>query len=175
MTVDLQDLLSLYVFSTGRRLFALKQAHKVAKKMKLTDIDAHITAAIKHDKKTRALELTWAGQAAGSPEKSEAPRIDALVDRTLTALRDAAQAQAEGADAGDAIVKVVDAFLLELFPGGVQAITQMTYVDELSATEAVLEKLKGKLAPQVTELGLGRLVARLQKLVASYQAALEGP
>lgn len=175
MLVALQDLLNLYVFSTGRRLFALKQVRPIAKDRGLSALEGHIAKAIKHDKKTRALELLWARQAAPAPEQKEAPRVDALVDRALSALRDAAQAHADGAEPGDKVVKQVNDFLAELFPAGLQAVTQLSYVDELSALEEIVAKLKGKLAPAVAELSLKRFADRLERLLPRYEAALKRP
>lgn len=175
MIVALQDLLNLYVFSTGRRLFALKQVHKLAKERDLGAIEAQVAKAIKHDKKTRSLELRWAKQGAPSPEQGEAPRVDALVDRALTALRDAAQAHADGAEPGDKVIKMVNDFLAELMPAGLHEVTHLSYVDELSAVEQMVEKLKGKLAPRVAELSLKPFVDRLEKLLPRYEAALKRP
>lgn len=84
-------------------------------------------------------------------------------------------AQATGADPGDTIGTTVETFLREIFPVGVQDVTKLTFVDELSAVDAIVAKLKGKLAPQVVELGLGRLTERLAKLAVEYRAAMEAP
>lgn len=175
MSVALQDILNLYVFSTGRRLFALKQVHQAAKERKLSALISQVAEAIKHDRATRALELRWSKQVSIAPGVGEAPRLDAMLDRTVSGLRDAAQAHAEGAEEGEAIVKVVNDFIADLFPAGVQAVTQLPYVDELSAVEEIIEKLKGPHAKTVKELGLGRFVARLEGMLPKYRAALEGP
>ena len=175
MSVALQDILNLYVFSTGRRLFSLKQVHQAAKERKLSALASQVAEAIKHDRATRTLERRWSKQSSVSPGAGEAPRIDALIDRTVSGLRDAAQAHAEGAEPGEAIIKVVNDFVEDLFPAGVPAVTQLAYVDELSAVEEVLEKLKGPHAKTVKELGLERFVARLEALLPKDRAALEGP
>ena len=176
MDVALASLLNLYAFSTGRRIFALQQIQKIARETSFEELDAHITPALKHDAKTREIERQWARIPVTAPRgQGEMQRIDALTDRTLTAIRDAAMAQAIGADPDDAIGPTVDAFLREIFPSGVQEVTKMGYVDELSVVDAIVSKLKGQLAPQVVELGLGRLAARLAKLAITYRAALEAP
>src|SRR5829696_3051391 len=128
MTADLGTLFNLYVFSTGRRLFALQQVQKLAKERKLADLEAHVAAAIKHDRQTLALEQQWETSGAATP-KGEAARIDNLVDRTLSAIRDAAQAQAEGAEPGDEIAEMAEMLLKTLFPAGVAAITNLSFVE----------------------------------------------
>lgn len=175
MAVDLASLFNLYQLSTGRRIFAMQQVHKIAKKRKLSDLEAHVVAAIKHDRQTRKLDAQWQTQGSRPKSQGDASRVDPLVDRTLTALRDGAAAQAEGAAPDDEIIAKVDAFLTELFPLGVAAVTQLSYVDELSAVDEIVAKLKGDLAPLVKELGLTRQATRLTKLAIDYRAALEAP
>lgn len=174
MTADLGTLLNLYVFSTGRRLFALQQVQKLASGRKLADLEAHVAAAIKHDKQTLTLEQQWETSGAAAP-KGEAARIDALVDRTLSALRDAAQAQAEGAEPGDEIAEMAESFLRTLFPAGVAAITSLSFIEELAVIDSIIVKLKGPLAPAVKELGLTRLAKRLTSLADEYRGALSTP
>jgi hypothetical protein len=176
MDAALGSLLNFYSFSTGRRIFALQQVQKIASDTGFKELDAHITPALKHDAKTREIELQWSRIPVAAPRgQAETQRVDALTDRTLTAIRDTAMAQATSADPDDPIGTTVDTFLQEIFPLGVQDVTKMLYVDELSAVDAIVVKLKGKLAPQVVELGLSRLADRLAKLAVEYRAAMEAP
>jgi hypothetical protein len=174
MTADLGTLLNLYVFSTGRRLFALQQVQKLAKDRGLAKLEAHIAAALKHDRQTLAIEQQWETSGASAP-KGEAARIDNLVDRTLSALRDAAQAQAEGAEPGDEIAEMAESLLTTLFPAGVAAITNLSFIEELAVIDSMIFKLKGPLAPAVKELGLTRLAKRLTTLADEYRGALSAP
>jgi hypothetical protein len=174
MTADLGTLLNLYVFSTGRRLFALQQTQTIVKDRGLNEIEAHIAAAIEHDQKTVALEQQWETSGANAP-KSEAVRIDGLVDRTLSAIRDAAQAQAEGAEPGDEIAEMAESLIKTLFPAGVAAITSLSFIEELAVIDAIIFKLKGPLAPAVKELGLTRLAKRLTSLADAYRGAISEP
>jgi hypothetical protein len=174
--VTLASLFSFYSFSTGRRLFALLQVQKAAKSLKLGDVTKHVASAIKHDQKTHALEATWASQSAEPAAEGPGTRgLDAQVDRALTAIRDGAQAQIDGADPkkDKALVTRAEAMLTSLFPKGLAAVTGLPYVEELAAVDAIVRKLRGQHAPLVTELGLGRLVKRLAKLAGEYRAALE--
>jgi len=184
MDASLSSLFNLYAFSTGRRLFALRQVQKLAKDMAFPELETHAAMAIKHDKKTRELDHQWSAipGAALKPtttktakKPTDAQRVDALVDRTLTSIRNAAVAQAEGADPDDDIAGNVEAFLNEIFPAGVQAVTTLPFVDELSVVDNIVTMLKGKLAATVTDLGLNRLANRLSKLAVEYRAAQETP
>lgn len=134
-----------------------------------------MAAAIKHDRKTLGLEQEWGADETRPSADADATRIDNLVDRTLSAIRDAAQAQADGADPEDEIVPMVNSFLKAIFPAGVAAITTLPFVEELAVVESIVTKLKGPLKKTVDELGLTRQVKRLAKLAEQYRAALTAP
>jgi hypothetical protein len=178
MDVALASLLNFYVFSTGRRIFALQQAHKVAKEMQLTDLEQHIASAIKADRKTHELEQKWAASqkapTSGSADAGRTKRVDAQVDRALTALRDGAAAQIDGAEPSEkALVASIEAMLTDLFPKGVYSITTLPYVDELNAVDAIVKKLSDQYADLVTDIGLERHKKRLAKLAVEYREAQE--
>ena len=175
MDGSLDSLLSLYVFTTGRRIFALQQVRALAKEQGFAELVKHCDAAIAHDVETREIERRWSGEPAKGDTNPAAQKIDILVDRTLGAIRDQAVAQTQGAPADDPIHAEVAAFLKKIFPVGVNAVTSSSYVDELSAVDDILKQLKGDLAQGVKELGLGRLTKRLADLAEQYRDALEAP
>ena len=173
MDGSLQSMLKLYVFSTGRRLFALAQVMKAANQRSFPELETHCAAAIKHDRNTRALEMQWAAPA---QRPAAVQPIDVRVDRTLVAIRDVAQAHADAEEDDDDVREGVRAMVTTIFPQGVQAVIQLPYVEQLSAMDAILESLKGKkLASLVADLGLTRNVKLLAKQVAEYRVALESP
>src|SRR5690349_7737345 len=124
MDTSLAAVFDLYLFPTGRRLFALVRVHASAKGAGFPELVKHCHAAVTHDRACLALERRWAGFAAASRGKSASPppagapdatKIDPLVDRTVTAIRDHAENQRAGAAPGDPIHATVAAFLKELF------------------------------------------------------------
>ncbi|AUX46696.1 hypothetical protein SOCE26_082050 [Sorangium cellulosum] len=175
MDATLESLFNLYVFTTGRRLFALQKVRALAKEQRFTELVKHCDAAVEHDLATRALERRWAGEPVASGTNPAAQRIDVLVDRTLGAIRDHVVAQTQGAAPDDPIHKEVASFLKPIFPVSVQAITSLPYIDELAAVDDIVALLKGELAPAAKEFGLGRLVTRLADLAVQYREALEAP
>jgi hypothetical protein len=174
MDATLESLFDLYVFTTGRRLFALRQVRAVAHQLGFAELVKHCDAAISHDTATLDLERRWSGEPAGDTNP-QAQKIDVLVDRTLGAIRDHAVAQTQGAPADDSIHAEAAAFLKAIFPVSVYAVTSLSYVDELAAVDHILKLCKGDLAPAVKELGLGRLIKRLADLASEYRDALEEP
>jgi hypothetical protein len=172
---SLDSLLNLYVFTTGRRIFALQQVRALAKEQGFNELVKHCDVALAHDMATRELERRRSGEPAKGDANPAAQKIDILVDRTLGAIRDQAVAQTQGAAPDDPIHAEVAAFLKKIFPVNVNAVTSLPYVDELSAVDDILKQLKGDLASSVKELGLGRVVKRLADLAEQYRDALEAP
>ncbi len=185
MDSSLSAVIDIYMFPTGRRLFAHGLVVQQAKALKDADLVKHCNAAIAADRECLALERRWAGIAAAARRKApalpssstkDAAKIDPLVDKTLTAIRDHAESQRAGTSPDDPINHVVATFLVRVFPAGVQEVTSLPFVEELSAVEHILEKLGGaELSPIVTELGLERLVTRLGGHTERYRAALRAP
>jgi hypothetical protein len=184
MNTSLSALISLYVFPTGRRLFALGQVAARAKSRDFPELAKHCSAAITHDRECLSLERRWEGlvaeskgKAAPAPPAAGAPPnaadVDPLVDRTLTAIRDHAVSQTAGASPEDPIHTTVAAFLKEIYPAGVVEVTKLAYVEELAAVDVIVGLLQGKdLSAVVKDLGLGRLVKRLADLAVVYRASL---
>lgn len=183
MNTSLSAFLDIYVFPTGRRIFALRQVAERAASLGFGELATHCQAALEHDLKCYALERKWASLATEAKSKTapaegglDAATLDPLVDRTLTALRDAALSQTAGAPAGDPIHTKVASFLKAIVPtGNVNDITGLSMVEEDVAVGAILALLQGSLAADVTDLGLGRLVTRLGDLHTKYHAALTAP
>jgi hypothetical protein len=184
MNVSLSALLDVYLFPTGRRLFAFGQVATRAKGHDFPELAKHCAAAITHDRACLSLERRWEGlvaeskgKAAPAPAAAGAPPnaadVDPLVDRTLTAIRDHAVSQTAGAAPDDPIHATVAAFLKQIYPAGVAEVTKLVYVEELAAVDIIVGLLQSKeLSPVVKDLGLGRLVKRLTDLAVVYRASL---
>jgi hypothetical protein len=186
MLTALSLVINLYVFPTGRRLYALRQVTKRAKEAGHADLVKHCNAAIAADRDCLVLERRWAGavaldkgKAQRAPDPNATPaahKVDAMVDRTLTAIRDHADNQRAGVEQDDPIYSTVASFLAEVFPSGVSAVTGLPFVEEVEVVDSIVTMLfSEKLAPVVEELGLGRLAKRLADLAKKYRAAIEAP
>ena len=175
MDATLSALLNFYIFTTGRRLFAMKQVRQAADSAGLADLVAHCDAAIDHDGGARDLDARWLGQNVDAQFSPEARQIDILVDTTLGALRDGVDAAARTSAPGDALgtaaVKLNDL----LFPkGSVASITTLPMVEELAQVQRILKAVTSpEWSATVQDLGLSRHVARLAALEPQYRAALE--
>lgn len=170
MVVHINELFKLNMFSSGRRMLALRKVRSEARELGFHSLVKHINESLAYEEEVRALERRWRNRDTGDALARE---IDTLVDPTLTALRDTALSQAAGARPDDPIVDTVDRFVAAVFPGGVKAITALAFADELAAVEDIVRALEGDLRPMVEELGLTRLARRLAELAVEYRAALE--
>jgi hypothetical protein len=158
------------MFSSGRRMLALRKVESQARELGFRALVEHIKEALRYEVEVRDLERRWKHR---DTRSSLAREIDILVDQTVTALRDSATSQSAGARPDDPIVGKVEAFVTALFPGGVKPITTLPFADELATVEDMVRALRGKLRATVEELGLTRLAQRLAELAVEYRAALE--
>jgi hypothetical protein len=171
--MDLEECIPVGILSTGRRLFVLEQMRETAEDMGgHEDVVERIDEATTHDQQTRDMEGLWGGVRNGNFDGVGVGAVDRTLDRRISAVRDGAEVQRQGAAPDDPIHDTVDTFLKTAMPEGVFAITSLPHVEQLSETEKLLAKLRGPLAAQVTELGLGRQVARIEEIVPQYRAAL---
>jgi hypothetical protein len=173
--MDLEVWIDVGALSTGRRLFVLAQMRAATPGIVGNDdVVARIDEATAHDEQTRDLEVLWGGVRAGNMDYKVVKSIDRRLDKAITAVRDGAEVQTQGAAPDDPIHEIVDTFLKTAMPEGVFAITSLPYVDQLSATEKLLATLQVPLAGTVTELGLGRQVGRIAEILPEYRAGLHG-
>jgi hypothetical protein len=176
MDGTLASLLSFYIFSSGRRLFAMQQVKSAASAVGFNALASHADVCIAHDRSTRDLEAKWAGQKAGTSYAPEARQLDIYVDAALTALRDGLDSQIKASAPGDPLGEAAQRLSQELFPKGAGAITSLPYVEELAELQRILGRAQHPdLTAVIGDLGLGRQVARLASLEKQYAAALVGP
>lgn len=172
--MDLNQFIYVGELSTGRRLFVTRRMRPLIAARGHDDVVVHIDEGIAHDLQTRQLDVVWSGVRSKTQPASNIGVIDVRVDHGITALRDAAEAQARGAAAGDPIHAQVQGFLGEALPAGVYAVTSLPYVEQLNALEVLVDKLQGPLLTQVMELGIARQSLRLAELLPFYRDAIDG-
>src|SRR5262245_29797803 len=101
MPAMLASLLTLYTFSTGRRLFAMHEVSKRAVGEGLTALANHCDVAIEHDRTTRMLEARWSGRKTGVQYSPLAKEIDISIDTALSALHDGLELEAKNSAPDD--------------------------------------------------------------------------
>lgn len=171
-TLSLASYVNLYIFTVGRRLFALR---KVLATPSLREaLVTHIETAITHDKETRAMLHRWAQQKAGPVRKSEARSIDHKIDATLGAIQDVLEGPHKSLPPEHPERQAAETLLAELFPRGVGVHITQSHVDQLSANDLVLGVLKKhEHAAAIEARGLSAYVTRLGELNDSFRKELE--
>lgn len=173
MSAYLSDLISLYAFSTGRRLFAQGQTKTHAAKAALTSLENHCSAAIAHDQNTLVMEAKWAGTKPSRMYGPGAKKADVLIDVALGALDSALEAETRDASDGDPLGQSALELRFALFPMGLAAVTKAVYVEELAEAERILDVLQSpKWSQTVQDLGLHRRMNKLGALVGQYRTAV---
>ena len=100
--MDLEVWIDVGALSTGRRLFVLAQMKAVTQGMVGNDdVVARIDEATAHEEQTRDLEALWGGVRAGNMDYAVVKPIDHRLDKTITAVRDGAEVQTQGAAPDD--------------------------------------------------------------------------
>ena len=176
MPVTLATLITLYLFSTGRRLFAMQEVKKLATAENFTALASHCDVAIDHDRTARIVEARWLGRKTNTQYSPLAKHIDILVDTALTALHDGVATEAKNSAPDDPLGQQADTLCQTLFPKGAGAVTSLNYVDQLGEVERIIATAKSpEWAPVITALGLDRRVARLDSLEPQYRSAVADP
>ncbi|MBK9263679.1 MAG: hypothetical protein IPM54_28235 [Polyangiaceae bacterium] len=173
MDATLSALLQFYVFSTGRRIFALTQTKGIATELGHTALANHCDDAMTHDRETLRIESQWASDKGATQYAPEAKQVDILVDVALGALRDSLDADARDAAPGDAVGAAAAKLLQTLFPKGLNAVTNAPFVEQLAEVQRIIACLQSpEWTAIVNDLGLGRRVARLVELEKRYADAI---
>lgn len=176
MSASLTALLSFYIFSTGRRIFAMTETKKVVAEKGHTVLAAHCDACIAHDRDALEVEARWSTDKDAPQYATEAKQVDILVDVALGALRDSIDAEVRDAAPGDALGAEAALLAQELFPNGLTAVTQATFPEELAQLQRIIARLQSaRWSTVVQELGLARRLTRLVQLESRYAAAIAAP
>lgn len=177
MDTTIRGLIKLVRFTTGRRIFTLRQVREQAVAYNLPDVVGHIDMATAHDRSTLDMEVRW--NMRGDFGRRHSPRalqVDNLVDQAVTGLRDTAQVYVRSAPVGDATRAAAERFLAQVFPAGVYPITSLPFIDQLAAVERILTLIATELSGEVAQMGLGPMIALLSARTDEYRAVLaEGP
>ena len=170
---SLQPYFSFYQFPTGRRLFAMRRVAEVARHNQLAETATLADAAVAQAQRAAEREASWRRSRGTTPGKRKrAGNLDAAIDRTLGGM----VAQLGGtvrAFGSEGIGATAAALLSQLFPEGATAITNLSYEEELAATEVVVNELNGAHAEDADAVGLTPFVRRLELLVSDFRDALK--
>lgn len=177
MITSLTSLFKLYILSTGRRIFALRQVRtqlEAAEQSALKDaqsssLQTAIDKAIAHD-----IELLGLEKDQGQQNAAIARKLDGQIDRALTII--ARMLEHLAADTTEQETSSLAADLSDaLFPNGVKSHIHLPYLDQLAANERVVDTLTAEdNSGFVNRVGLGFLAERVSTLNKPFAEAVKG-
>jgi hypothetical protein len=177
MTPNISNFLNMYVWPSGRAMFATRQVVKKADELGDNDIKARAETAYAAARKAREAEMAFrksTGRPAYGPRAAE---LDASVDRILGSIDGHLEVQAKmEALSGDvSAFSGATALRAALFPSGAAALTRLSYGEEYDSVTIVLDQLKpgGKHAEAAQRHGLTPFVQRLDAVNAEFGAEIE--
>lgn len=173
MLVTIAFLINIYLFPTGRRLFALEQVRKRAKTMGYARIAQHAALAIDHDRRTQRMEMRSraAPSAVFGPEAQE---LDSELDQSVMGLHIFLDSQIRLYGASSQRGLAAGTIRQELFPDGPNAIIKLPYVQENQAVHGMLARLEDPdMAEAVAALPeLGEAIDHIRALNARFGRVL---
>jgi hypothetical protein len=167
--IPLSIIINLYITTPGRRVYALREVKRRARKRGLSDLVTRIDRALAHEARTAELEGLWS---AGRTGKRPVPRdFKPRIDRTLLVI---AQMLTDCAkDPDPEIARYAAELANQLFPQTVTEHIRLPYVDQLQANEYVLTVLEAtERKDWVDLLGLRIYARRLRTLNDGFRQAL---
>lgn len=167
-------LFRLLRFSSGRRLFVLRQVRKLASELANPRLLARVDAAIAHELHVRKLERQWVRtKSKRSTARGDAKLIDAKLDRLISSMYRTVEGLLDTIDPESEHAAKVRAFLDEYFPAGVQEITSAQYEDALAIIEEMNEDFATFSEDDIKALNISYHVPELARLTALFAAELD--
>ena len=161
--MELDTLFTIYQLPTGRRIFALKQLAEAPGAVRVTGLLALVEAEIERCSELQRMEHEWMSAKHTSTE-SRTAKLNSKLDSTLGSIARVAAEYRDTLGMGDPLGAAGQTLLSRAFPGGVSAVTTLTYVEQVETVGMLLELFRGELEPEVIALGLTQHVLRLDTL-----------
>lgn len=178
MRTNLYEYLNFYKPETPHRVYLLKQIEDEARAEDaegLAPLLDLVGQARAHDEETLRLEALWRGQSEYKAQYGPRAReIDVDLDRALAGLRGHLQSQV-GLYPEDHPRRAAAAVLeATFFPGGLTAVTKLTFTAQHSEVGRILNEAKsGQAAQAIVLLDLAEPMARLDELWRDFGAELK--
>lgn len=169
------DLIVLTQFTTGRALWALQRIRALLEVQARPALVADIDITIGKATAAREINRQWLTQLSQPTARGKAVEYDYDIDRAIAGLDGQCGSYVSGLGSDDPVAMLASAFRTRWIPGGVAAITHLSFEDELEVVEEILAGTtgEGEDAEKAKELGLTPYLNRLLVLVPKFKAELE--
>ncbi len=170
----IQNLFSLYLFSTGRRIFAHNAIAKIAAAMNLEQLVAHLDTAVQFDTELHAKEAVW--RRVLPPPEIQPRNLDQNIDRVHSIISSTLRQTAQAFDPESQPVSQAQTLHLSLYPEGVRPLVQQSHIEQLADNKRVIQELSSPVWHELLQqLGLTIYLARLKTLNSDFDALLTHP
>ena len=166
MDTYLEQLFAVIRLSSGQRLALYMVARELATAVNDTELLAYLERAVAHEITVRDFEVRWQSGSSRATYVPEMKPLDVKLDKHLATLRKMIAGYAE--DVNPEVAAKASELERGIFPSGVGAITQLTYVDQAIASMDLIRELQTTYAEHVEFLGLSRKVESVIALVIEY-------
>ncbi|MEZ6185041.1 MAG: hypothetical protein R3F62_08545 [Planctomycetota bacterium] len=177
MNSEIQSLINLYRFPTGRAGLSLSRMLVALEDTTLDKLKARIQRALAENEATQRLELRWQAQRDKKEHAAGVMQLHQELNRTLSALFDnlAATATALGDDSERGLA--AERAKAALFPVDLSALARRPFAEEASAVKVMLGFVRDdpQLARALRSLGVQEILDRLVELHARFEGALHEP
>ena len=192
---EYDDLIDLYLFSSGRRQFAWKQLLESAAIDE--GLQAQVRESLEAEAEIHELERQWrafqrGGARRSDPSMSQARvQVDRSIARVLDGLVDTIKGFIKGLREDATLAELVgdedeatreqrerqvaraEELIHELFPNGVRSITQLEYEDQLARVHQIVAAMTSDYGDVVDGFQLTPIVGRLKRLNDHFEQLLK--
>ncbi len=168
----LADLFTLYRFTPGRRVYALRQTRELLPKR--DPVIADIDAAVDLDRTALDLVTRWQKERAATETwPKEVVDLDREHDRLWGALASACEAIAAGFGLDSDQGAAADRLAKNVFAQGVSPIIHLPFVEQRERTRAWLDRLLGEMVADVDAAGVRPIVDRIRRTNERFGALID--
>lgn len=166
---------SLYVFSTGRRVFTFNRLIEVSRTWNSPFVAERVDWALAHDRNTITLERRWRRTRGKSVARGRAVEIDNRIDHVISGMFQSVLLVRRPLDASDPVAIKADAFIDEHFSDGAEPITSAEFEDALAIIEDMNEDFSAMSSTDIQDLNIVPFVRQLAVLAPAFEAELTLP
>lgn len=166
---------SLYVFSSGRRVFTGKRVLEACDTWSNPFVRERVEWALAHDRNTITLERRWRRTRGKSVARGRAVEIDRRIDYVISGAYQSVLLVRRPLDPTDPVAIKADAFLEEYFADGAEPITNAEFEDALAIIEDMNDDFAVMPKTDLEDLNIVPFVRQLAVLAPAFEAELTLP
>ena len=172
MNSFLRTIITMYIFTIGRREWTLRAIAEICQKKypDFTELAEISSTNADYEKETREL-IKGLASAKFGPSNPELVRLDPRIDNLMTVIRD--RALEHGRTFGGEDKELATKFVKEIFPRGVADIASKPWAEQVNKVDTVINQMKTTQTEAVSEMKLIRHLGQLETFQAEFKEELK--